>query len=138
MAIKMNQPLGNPLFAPFFVRISIGGYFLLAGLMKIQNIPAFIQEVRAFNLLPNHLATLYSIILPYAEILVGTLLIVGIWTTFAAILSSLMLLSYVTAIGLFPSSTDLYNKDLILLAGSLSLAFSGAGALSIDRFRKTG
>ena len=138
MAIKMHQPMGNPLYGPFFVRVSIGGYFLLAGLMKLDNIPTFVREVQAFHLLPDHLATLYGIMLPYTEVLVGTLLIAGIWTTMAAILSSLMLASYVLAIGIFPTATELYNKDLILLAGALSLVFSGAGALSVDRFRKTG
>lgn len=138
MAMKMHQPLGNPVYAPFLVRISIGGYFLLAGLMKLDNIPGFVREVQAFEILPAHLATLYGILLPYTEVIVGILLLVGIWTTAAAMLASMMLLSFVIAIGLFPSRGDLYNKDLILLAGSLSLVFSGAGALSVDRFRKTG
>lgn len=138
MPMKMNEPCGNPIYAPFFVRISLGGYFLLAGLMKINHIPAFIKEVQAFHILPAHLATLYAIMLPYAEVVVGTMLLLGSWTTLAAILSSLMLLSFVIAIGIFPSSGDLYNKDVILLCGSLSLLFSGAGAISVDRFRKTG
>lgn len=138
MAMKMHQPLGNPIYGPFLVRISIGGYFLLAGLMKLDNIPSFVKEVRSFDILPAHLATLYGILLPYTEVAVGILLLIGIWTTGAAIMASLLLLSFVIAIGLFPARGDLYNKDLILLAGALSLVFSGAGALSIDRFRKTG
>ena len=136
--MKLHQPVGNPIYAPLLVRISIGGYFILAGLMKLNNIPHFVQEVQAFHILPPHLAMVYGILLPYTEIAVGSLLVLGIWTTLAAILASLMLVSFVFAMGFFPSSGDLYNKDLILLAGSLSLLFSGAGALSIDRFRKTG
>jgi uncharacterized membrane protein YphA (DoxX/SURF4 family) len=138
MAIKMTEPLGNPMYAPFFVRISIGGYFLLAGLMKLDRIPAFIKEVQAFDILPYHLATVYAILLPYTEVVVGSMLLLGSWTTLAAMLASSMLFSFVLALGIFPNSGGLYNKDLILLAGSLSLLFSGSGALSVDRFRKSG
>jgi uncharacterized membrane protein YphA (DoxX/SURF4 family) len=78
-------------------------------------------------------------LLPYFELAAGVLLIVGIWTTLAAMLTSLMLLSFVIAFGAFPKGGELlFNKDILLLAASVSLLYSGAGALSIDRFRKTG
>lgn len=136
--MKLNEPIGNPNLGPLLIRISLGFYFVLAGFAKLDNIPGFIKEVQSFHILPNHLATLYGILLPYGEMMTGLLLIIGIWTTLAAVLSSLMLLSFVIAFGAFPSGGHLFNKDILLLAGSLSLLYSGGGALSIDRFRKTG
>jgi len=136
--MKMHEPVGDACFAPLLIRLGLGSYFVLAGLLKLDDVPGFIEGVRSFNILPDHMATLYGILLPYLEIAFGGLLVIGIWTTLASIVTSLMLFSFVVAIGVFPEGTNLFNKDIILLAASLSLLYSGAGAFSIDRFRKAG
>ena len=109
---------------------------MLAGLAKLDNLRSFIGEVQKFGILPEPFSTLYAILLPYVEIVAGGMLIIGIWTTLAAICTSLMLASFVFAFGLFPPPGKLFNKDILLLCASLSLLYSGAGAFSIDRFRK--
>jgi thiosulfate dehydrogenase [quinone] large subunit len=131
-----SEPIGNPLFAPFLVRVGLGSYFILAGLAKLDQIRTFVDSVLSFNILPRSLALVYGHLLPYLEVTVGTLLVLGFWTTAAALSSSFLLLSFIFAIGLFPNSKSLFNKDLILLGASMSLLYSGAGAISIDRFRK--
>jgi uncharacterized membrane protein YphA (DoxX/SURF4 family) len=137
--MKMNEPIGNPIWGPLIIRLTLGAYFVLAGWAKLGNAAGFIKEVHSFGILPGQAATLYGILLPYFELAAGVLLIVGIWTTLAAMLTSLMLLSFVIAFGAFPKGGELlFNKDILLLAASVSLLYSGAGALSIDRFRKTG
>ena len=134
MAIKLSEPLGNPLFAGLFVRLPLGVYFVMAGLMKLNTPEAFVVSVRKFGILPEPLATLYGILLPYVEIAAGALMALGFWTTLSAILTSLMLLSFVIAFGIRDQHP--FNKDLILLFASISILFSGSGAWSIDRFRK--
>jgi uncharacterized membrane protein YphA (DoxX/SURF4 family) len=136
--MKPNEPIGNPLYAPFLIRVGLGAYFVLAGLVKIDSIVAFVNEVRSFGILPDQLAIVYGHLLPYAEITVGTLLLLGYWTTAAAISASVLLSSFIIALGLFPNSGRLFNKDVILLGAALSLLYSGAGAVSVDRFRKLG
>jgi uncharacterized membrane protein YphA (DoxX/SURF4 family) len=138
MAWSTTEPIGNPLYAPFLVRVGLGGYFVLAGLTKLENLSTFVGQVKAFGLLSNEISTLYGLLLPYAEITVGTLLVLGFWTTVASALASLMLCSFIVALGLFPNSGQLFNKDVILLGASLSLLYSGSGAMSVDRFRKLG
>lgn len=138
MAIKMNEPMGDAAWASFFVRIPLGAYLVMAGLAKMDNIQSFILQVQQFKILPAPFDTLYAILLPYLEVAAGGLLVLGGWTTLAAIVSSLLLLSYVIAIGVFPGSHHLFNKDIILLGASLSLLFNGGGAFSIDKFRKSG
>ena len=124
--MKLSQPIGNGLYAPLIIRVALGSYFILAGRMKIDGLPAFVEVVRKYNVLPDHLATLYATLLPF----------LGIWTTLAAMLTSLMLTSFVFALGIF--SHQPFNKDIVLLAASLSLLYSGSGSLSVDLFRKSG
>lgn len=137
--MKMNEPIGNIIYAPMLIRLSIGIYFVLAGLRKLDKLAEFVTVVEQFNVLPSQLAHLYATIIPYLEVAGGLLLVIGCWTSLAAILTSLMLISYIVAIGLFPhQSSELFNKDLIFLAGTLSLLYSGPGAYSIDGFRRSG
>lgn len=121
------------------LRIAIGSYFVLAGLRKIDNLQSFIQVVQDFHLLPKQLAPLYGIMVPYLEVGAGVLLILGFWTTLAAMIASFLLCTYIVAIGIFPhQSSDLFNKDIIILSGSICLLYTGGGMLSIDKFRKSG
>ncbi len=137
--MKLNEPLGNPLWGAFFVRMTLGSYLLLAGWTKLDSIPAFVRDVQRLNLMPPHLAALYAISLPYLEVAVGALLLIGIWTTLSAVLAAVIVGSFLLAFGVFPSPNRLlFNKDIVLFAAAVSLMFSGAGAISLDRFRKAG
>ena len=132
----MNEPIAAEIWGPLMLRVPLGAYFLLAGLVKLDNPNAFIGQIKAFHLLPDPLSVLYGILLPYFEIATGGLLILGAWMTLAGIVAALMLLSFVIALG--PYNGQPFNKDILLLGGALSLLYSGAGAWSVDRFRKNG
>lgn len=136
--MKMNEPIGDSLYGPLILRSVLGAYFIISGMRLLDDIPGFIAEVQRFGILPNQMAAMYAILLPYFQIGVGGLLVIGFWTTFASMISSLMLISFVIAIGLFPTKFGPFNKDLILLASAISLLYTGAGAFSLDRFRKAG
>lgn len=138
MAWKMHEPVGNSIYAPLFLRLGIGSYFILNGLYILNDIPGFILLVESFKMVPSPVASLYAILVPYMAIAGGSLLVLGIWTTLGASLISILLLSFIGLLGLFPNSREIFNKDVILLAATLSLMYSGGGAWSIDRFRKTG
>ena len=138
MGIKFNAPIGDSKWGPFFIRLALGAYFVLAGLSKFKNLHGFVEEVQKFGILPPDIALLYGVSLPYIEVLAGVLLVIGFWTTLGALLASLMLTSFIIAIGPFPGATKLFNKDFILLAASISLLYTGGGANSVDRFRSTG
>lgn len=140
--VKASQPLGDSVYGPLVIRLALGAYFLIGGLAKYSDPDGFMAMVRKVGLFPEPFETLYGILFPYLEILVGALLVIGIWTTLTAIIASLLLVSLVFSLGIFPYSgqftRDLFNKDLILLAAAFSLAYTGSGALSVDRFRKSG
>lgn len=137
--MKMNEPIGDVEYGPMIARLGLGAYFVLTGLKKLDNIQLFLEGVRSFKAFPDHLATLYGILVPYLEIGSGVLLVLGIWTTLGAIVSSILLCSYIFLVGLFPADAGgIFNKDVVILCASLSLLFTGAGSFSVDRFRKTG
>lgn len=136
--MKPSAPIGQAVYGPLLIRVALGAYFILAGLVKLQNPTGFITEIQSMGVLPSRGAMLFGIVLPYIEIAVGTLLLVGFWTVLAAMLTSALLVSFVIAVGLKPGAFAPFNKDIILLAASISIMYSGAGAFSVDRFRTSG
>lgn len=134
--MKMNEPIGDASIGPLLVRLPVGIYFVLAGLLILKDPTGFVAEVHNMKILPPHAGTIYAIMLPYVQIAAGGLLIIGMWTTLAAGLISLMLLSFVLAFGLYPAGSHLFSKDIIFLAAAVSLLYTGSGAWSVDRFRK--
>jgi uncharacterized membrane protein YphA (DoxX/SURF4 family) len=134
--MKMSQPLGNELYGPLFVRCALGLYLLVAGLAKLTNLEGFIEVVKAYNILTGQAVMLYAVLVPFLEVGCGALLVIGMWTTLASIVSAACIASYLFALGLFTESGYLLNKDVVFFAAACSLMYSGAGAFSIDRFRQ--
>ena len=135
--MKINEPVGDPAFGPMFLRLSLGAYFVLAGLLKLENMDSFLKVTSSIALLPKPLSLVMGVIMPYLEIFAGALLIIGFWTTLAASIATILLGTFIYLFGIYPKgSSELFNKDIILLAGSVCLLFTGAGAISIDKFRK--
>jgi len=133
--LKMSEPIGHGAYAPLFLRIALGAYFLMAGWLKVSHLDDFIQVIKGFNMLPGDLANVYGSLLPYMELAAGGFLVLGLWTTLAAMLAAIMIASFVFAFGFFPQPINIFNKDVILLACAVSLMFSGPGAYSIDGLR---
>lgn len=141
--MKMNEPMGDAAWGPLLVRFPLGAYFLVAGLAKLDQLAAFIAEVKRFGVLPENISSLYGSLLPYTEVFVGGTLILGMWTTLSSSLASIILFSIVVAYGAFPHSASLpsgdisiFNKDIVLLGMALSLLFTGCGRYGIDNVKK--
>lgn len=137
MGMKINEPIGAGIWAPFMIRVTLGLYFILAGIGKLEVLAAFIEQVKGFGILNPNLSALYATLLPYAEVFIGTLLVLGLWTTLMGLLSSFLILSFILAFGFFPGGDyDIFNKDVILLAAALSLMYSGPGVYGCDNLRR--
>jgi uncharacterized membrane protein YphA (DoxX/SURF4 family) len=106
--------------------------------MKIQNVDQFIATVKEFGLFENqHLLTTIGFVFPWAEFLVGVLMIVGLWINLCSIVAVAILCAIIYAVGLFPPGVP-FNKDVILLFVGGALMFTGAGKFSIDHYRHQG
>ena len=132
------------------LRVSIGLYLLLAGIGKVRG--EFNNGFGSFyrgsfksmqpEWLPNALAAPYGYALPWAEVVVGALLILGLFGSIAAALTGLMILSFTIALALkFGSITaqpadargGAFSANYIQIAACFLLTFVGPGAISLDR-----
>lgn len=88
-------------FSPWiglFSRLILGGVLLAAGYLKIGALDKSQMAVRAYELLPIGIANLFGIVLPYAEIAMGLLLIIGAFTRYMAVGSAIIMLAFIIAI----------------------------------------
>lgn len=80
------------------VRVALGAVFVLASLSKIGKVDATVRAVRAYRILPESLVHPVAYALPYLELAVGVLLIIGLGTRIVAILAGVMLLLFIAAV----------------------------------------
>lgn len=85
-------------WAHLILRIILGGFFLYAGILKIQTPQSFADNIASFQLLSNALINLLALSLPVFEIAVGTMLIIGFRIRIASF--SVLILSTVFAAAL--------------------------------------
>ena len=139
--MKISEPIGNPAWGALFVRIAIGVLFVLGGLHQLSlpmssEAARVIHPVGLLQSMPPHTVTFLNLAFPYIQIASGVLLLIGFWTTLGAVVATLVAAMILYRTGIFPQH-DMLNKDVIVFAGALSLMYTGAGAFSVDSFRKS-
>ena len=142
------------------LRLGLAALFGYAAVLKIMDPQSFAFAIKAFQILDPaehaHLLTGFAFGIPWAELIIAVLLVLGFWTRGAATLLALMLAAFTAglaslivrkietecacfgeqeflcsgAVGLCPLGR---NAGLLLL--TLLLAWRGGGRLSIDRAR---
>jgi len=60
-------------------RLLLGGVFVAAGSLKALDPATFANDVARYGLVPDALVNVFSLALPWIEILAGGLLVVGVW-----------------------------------------------------------
>ena len=130
-------------------RATLGLYLTLAGWRKVtteldKGIGYFYKEAYLKNApdwLPDWFNLFYGYALPWLELLVGGMVVLGLFTRFFAAGGFLMLTSFTIALALkFDNITAQpdgpggpFNANYIQAAAYFLLIFTGAGALSLDR-----
>jgi uncharacterized membrane protein YphA (DoxX/SURF4 family) len=79
-------------------RLILGGVLIAAGGLKIGNPSESVVAVRAYELLPDSVATTVGYGLPIVEIVVGVLLVIGLMTRVAAVVAALLMFAFVFGI----------------------------------------
>ena len=79
-------------------RLILGGVLFAAGLLKYQHLDKSQMAVRAYELLPVSLANFLGVVLPFVEIAVGILLILGAAIRISSLVGGILMLMFITGI----------------------------------------
>jgi uncharacterized membrane protein YphA (DoxX/SURF4 family) len=86
-------------FAVFLIRLFVGGVFLIAGLIKIKGSSSgLLIAILGYELVPRGLATILAYVLPWLEIIVGGLLILGLWSHLTVLVGAGLLAVFLSGI----------------------------------------
>ena len=130
-------------------RVPLGLYFVMAGFKKLYvdgkfdakgGMEAFVNHASTMipSWVPSNFGQMYLKALPFTEMVLGGLLILGALTRLVSALMALMLISFIIALeghlsGDLASTVRLpFHPNGIYLGLALALVFCGGGRLSVD------
>jgi uncharacterized membrane protein YphA (DoxX/SURF4 family) len=79
-------------------RFGLAAIFLISGGLKAADPRQTVVSVRAYDLFPESLVTFIAATLPYLEIALGVLLVLGLATRLAAVLGAVMLVLFIAGV----------------------------------------
>jgi len=89
--------ISHPLLVSL-LRVALGAVFIVASLDKIQDPEAFATSIANYRLLPYKLINGIAIVLPWLELVTGTLLVLGVWIRASTMIVWGLLLAFSVAI----------------------------------------
>lgn len=97
MAFKQGFAAAQP-WVSLVVRVAMAVILFAAAIPKFQDIPQSIRAVRAYRLLPEEIVPFVGTMLPFFEVALGIVLLVGAFTRTAAIVWLLMMAAFLTGV----------------------------------------
>lgn len=140
----------NILFGVVFVlRLVVGTIFLIAGVVKLKGGSSqFLSAIMGYEFVPKYMATLLASFLPWLEVVVGGLLLIGLWSQFSAIVGAMLLLIFSSGVAIsllrgkdndcgcfrsvMPVQWRLIYRNLILIGLLIPVYAAKGGLWSID------
>ena len=143
-------------------RLGLAAVWLISGIIKAVDPRTTVVAVRAYQIFPESLVGIIAGILPFLEIALGVLLVVGLATRLTAVLSAVVLVAFIAGVisaaarglsidcGCFGGGGDVaagqtaYTEEILRDLGFLALAVylivRPDTPLSVDRWvrRRTG
>ncbi len=119
-------------WAPVPIRIGLAVLFAFTGYMKVTNVDGMTQFFASLGFPAAQAFVWLAIVL---ELVGAVFLLLGLWTRATAMVLTLLLAIAITTGYLIPwdaSKLPMLMNHWPMLAGTLSLVFSGPGKLSID------
>jgi len=103
-----------------FARLILGGVLFIAGYLKVSAPDKSQMAVRAYEMLPISVANALGLILPFAEVAIGALLVLGALTKYMAALGGFTMIIFIVAI------SQAWARGLNIDCG----CFGGGGAVA--------
>jgi len=101
-------------------RLALAAVWLVSGALKAIDLDQTVVAVRAYDVLPRAAVDVVATVLPFLEIALGLLLLLGIGTRLVAIVSGALLLVFVAGV------TQAWARGLSIDCG----CFGGGGAVA--------
>ncbi|MCL4478339.1 MAG: DoxX family membrane protein [Deltaproteobacteria bacterium] len=139
----------------FVLRILLGGIFIIAAYGKLLHPQSLESIVVNYNILPLFMARYFAYALPWAELLAGIMLVLGIFTRGSALAVGLLLAAFIFAvsINIFRGVSmdcgcfDIFGmhekigsviiiRDIIFFVVSVFLVYTREFIFSIDNYLK--
>jgi uncharacterized membrane protein YphA (DoxX/SURF4 family) len=79
-------------------RFGLAGVWLVSGYLKAVDPRTTVVAVRGYQIFPESLVVPFASVLPYLEIALGLLLLVGLATRLAAVLSAVVLVAFIAGV----------------------------------------
>lgn len=79
-------------------RLVLGVVLIVAGALKMGNPTGAARAVQGYRVMPYDMATYVGYALPYVEIIVGLLLVVGLFTRVAAAIGGILMVAFIIGI----------------------------------------
>ena len=79
-------------------RVFLGGLFVYAGILKAMDPTALAEDIANYRMLPGQLVPLMTAVMPGVEIVVGALLVTGIFIRASATMAAIMLTAFTVAL----------------------------------------
>ncbi len=106
------------------IRLVLGGVFVWAGTAKLVQIPAFVETVAVFDILPVDWVAPFALSVIWIELIAGGLLLLDIWPRSNALVVLVLLVMFSAALGI-----NMYRGNDVMCGcfggdGDASLAWS--------------
>jgi uncharacterized membrane protein YphA (DoxX/SURF4 family) len=101
-------------------RLGLAAVWLVSGTLKAIDLDETVVAVRAYNVLPRAAVDVVAAVLPFLEIALGLLLLLGIGTRLVAVVSGALLLVYIAGV------TQAWVRGLSIDCG----CFGGGGVVA--------
>lgn len=111
--------------AGLLLRVSLGGLFLYFGLQALLEPNVALSYIPSYVdfLATNTFITIWGVI----EIIIGLMLVLGVFTKWAAFAAAALLVPIIISLGL----NEVAYRDIVILFAALRLAYEPSHALSL-------
>lgn len=119
----------------FLARLPMGLFFLIAGYSKLHGgVSNFVSSYQSYipSWAPADLGVRYLQLVPYLEVAVGAMLVLGLLTRLAGLVGALMVITYIISVTGVKAPPLPFHPNMIYLGVLLTLFFVGPGKLSLD------
>ena len=106
-------------------RLTLGGVLFVAGYLKVDKTDISQMAVRSYEMLPVPIANIFGLFLPFFEVAIGALLILGALTRVVAILGGVTMFAFIIAI------SQAWARGLSIDCG----CFGGGGSVALEDTR---